>query len=237
MNSQPNFVTIRDALFALGKTEAILDDITRVYSLDTSRPVVSDLVAVSKRAIHDRLEDADWSLKGDDPVDLADAADFTASGLRLAATLLEAIMHLSAGSAYDLASIARTRVLDAMARLSAGDSLDAGPVGSDRNDGPIEFGAKPLAISGVAERGTPKLKLDIARTGDDHLQGKSRSTAFRLIGAMAINAYKLDIHAPRIEGIGALQTGLSLLDVSISDDTIRTYLKKAAALIVRPASR
>jgi hypothetical protein len=54
---------------------------------------------------------------------------------------------------------------------------------------------------------------------------------------MAINAYELDIHAPRIEGIGALQTGLNLVGVSIGDDTIRTYLKKAAALIVRPASQ
>jgi hypothetical protein len=237
MNNQPYFDAVRDALSALTKTEAIFDDITRVYSLDTSRPVVSDLVAVSKRAIHDRLEDADWSIKGDDPVDLADAADFTASGLRLAATLLEAIMDLSAGSAHDLASIARTRVLDAMARLSAGESLDTKSVGGDRNDGPIECGAKPLAIPGAAARATPKLKLDVSGTGDDHLQGKSRSTAFRLIGAMAINAYELDIHAPRIEGIGALQTGLSLVGVSIGDDTIRTYLKKAAALIVRPASQ
>lgn len=237
MNNQPYFDAVRDALSALTKTEAIFDDITRVYSLDTSRPVVSDLVAVSKRVIQDRIEDADWSIKGDDQIDLADAADFAASGLRLAASLLEAIMDLSSGSAHDLASVARTRALEAMARLSAGERLDTQPVGADRNDGPIGCGAKPIARSGEAERVTPKLKLDIVHTRDDHLQGKRRSTAYRLIGAMAINAYKLDIHAPRIDGIGALQTGLSLVGVSIGDDTIRAYLKEAADLIVRPASQ
>lgn len=65
----------------------------------------------------------------------------------------------------------------------------------------------------------------------DALEGKARSTALKIIGGLLIDAYGMDIHAGRLEGIGELVKELDKAGVSIEPKTLSGYIKEAATLI------
>jgi hypothetical protein len=65
----------------------------------------------------------------------------------------------------------------------------------------------------------------------DALAGKSRTTALKIIGGMAIKGYRLNIHAARLDGIGDLVTDLQNAGADVTEKTLRVFLKEAANVI------
>ena len=65
----------------------------------------------------------------------------------------------------------------------------------------------------------------------DALAGKSRTTALKIIGGMAIMGYTLNIHAARLDGIGDLVTDLQNAGADVTEKTLRGFLKDAANVI------
>lgn len=65
----------------------------------------------------------------------------------------------------------------------------------------------------------------------ESLRGKARTTALRLIGGLAMVGAELDIHSGKFEGITDVIRDLALKGVSVTDDTLRDYLKEASEVI------
>ena len=63
------------------------------------------------------------------------------------------------------------------------------------------------------------------------LNGKSRTTALKIIGGMAIDAYRVDIHSDRMNNIGELERALQTLGASVNAKTLREWLKDAAKVV------
>lgn len=57
------------------------------------------------------------------------------------------------------------------------------------------------------------------------------SAALRLAGAFAIDAYFIDIHSKRFNGIGDMKKALDILGVRVDEDSMRTVFKLAAEKI------
>lgn len=68
----------------------------------------------------------------------------------------------------------------------------------------------------------------------DDLEGKAKNTALRLIGGFAMDGYGIDIHASRLTGISELVSALSEKGISITEETLSKWLKKAAKVIDKP---
>ncbi|MBT8420578.1 MAG: hypothetical protein KJO08_06915 [Gammaproteobacteria bacterium] len=65
----------------------------------------------------------------------------------------------------------------------------------------------------------------------DELEGKARSTALKIIGGMAMDAYGINIHADRLERIGEMVKDFQLKGVNVTEKTLSTWIKKAAEVI------
>jgi len=59
-------------------------------------------------------------------------------------------------------------------------------------------------------------------------QGKGKTTMLKIIGGMAIDAYRADIHGMRITGITAILEGLASVGVDVDENTLRARLRDAA---------
>lgn len=67
----------------------------------------------------------------------------------------------------------------------------------------------------------------------DAIAGKTRTTALKIIGGMAMACYGMDIHADRLAGIGEVVRDLQMVGVDITEKTLRERLKDAAQFIDR----
>ena len=65
----------------------------------------------------------------------------------------------------------------------------------------------------------------------NQLVGKAKTTALKIIGGMAIDGYRIDIHAARMEGIGDLVKDLQVIGADVTEKTLREWLKDAATVI------
>ena len=73
-----------------------------------------------------------------------------------------------------------------------------------------------------------------AKANKDDLDPKERTALLKLVGGMAIAAYRLDIHAARIDGIGELVGDLQKQGAAMDEKTVRKYLQEAANIIEKP---
>ncbi|MDG0025948.1 hypothetical protein [Trinickia sp. Y13] len=71
----------------------------------------------------------------------------------------------------------------------------------------------------------------------DRSEGKSRSKMLQVIGAIAIDAYRVDIHAQRMTNFGDMLSSIQTVGADVKEDALRSYLKDAADLIGKPANR
>lgn len=69
---------------------------------------------------------------------------------------------------------------------------------------------------------------------DEVLERKSRTTALKMIAGLVLANYKVDIHASRLDGIGAIIKDFDTLGVDIDDKTLRTWLKAASVVVEKP---
>lgn len=65
----------------------------------------------------------------------------------------------------------------------------------------------------------------------DALAGKSRTAALKIIGGLAMQGYRLNIHSQRLEGIGELIEDLQNVGADVTEKTLRVFLKDAANVI------
>lgn len=59
-------------------------------------------------------------------------------------------------------------------------------------------------------------------------QGKGKTTMLKIIGGMAVDAYRADIHGVRITGFTEILNGLASVGVEIDENTLRARLREAA---------
>ena len=68
------------------------------------------------------------------------------------------------------------------------------------------------------------------------IDGKARTTALKIIGGLLIKGYGINIHEPRIDGIGDVVKDLQNAGADVTEKTLRTYIKAAAEVIApKPA--
>lgn len=72
---------------------------------------------------------------------------------------------------------------------------------------------------------------------DDALAGKAKTTALKIIGGLVAANYKTDIHADRLDGIGAIVKDLETVGAGVTEKTLRELVKEAANLIDRPKAK
>lgn len=77
----------------------------------------------------------------------------------------------------------------------------------------------------------------IQELAGDLAQGKSRTAMLQVIGGVVMVNTNMDIHAARLDGLAKLRNDLQTVGVTIGEDALRTYLRGAADLIAKPASR
>lgn len=75
-----------------------------------------------------------------------------------------------------------------------------------------------------------KLKI-ISSSLSDQISERERQTVLKLIIGMAIKGYCFDPAASRNSAASEIVSDLALLGISIDDDTVRKWLKEAAALL------
>jgi hypothetical protein len=68
----------------------------------------------------------------------------------------------------------------------------------------------------------------------DSLSGKARSTALKIIGGLAMEGYRMKIHAERLEGIAEMVKDLEKVGAGVAEKTLRVWLKEAANVIDLP---
>jgi hypothetical protein len=66
------------------------------------------------------------------------------------------------------------------------------------------------------------------------LSGKPQTTTFKMIGGMAKGAYQCDLRKPQAQAIRRLMDHLDHAGGSLSENTVRSYLRKAADYLERP---
>lgn len=90
------------------------------------------------------------------------------------------------------------------------------------------------AQTDIAEKGARIAKLETA-IADNALVGssntKERESLLKLVIGMAVKGYSYDPKAGRSETAKEISDDLLLLGISLSDDTVRKYLKMAADLL------
>lgn len=93
--------------------------------------------------------------------------------------------------------------------------------------------AKVCNLSSFPDTATMKA----AELSDDQAQGKSKTTMLQVIGGLVMANTDMDIHATRLDGLAKLRNDLQTVGVTIGEDALRSYLKEAANLITKSASR
>lgn len=88
-----------------------------------------------------------------------------------------------------------------------------------------------------AKKDAAQSQADLQQAEADLLQGKSRTSALKLVGGMAMAGFGLSIHDARLKGITDLLNDLDRVGVTISEDVIRANLKAAAEIIDAPKPR
>lgn len=81
-----------------------------------------------------------------------------------------------------------------------------------------------------------KISAELEKLKADTLAGKSRSTALKIIGGLAMNGYGMDIHANRLQNIAEMVKDLQKVGAGVTEKTLREHLKEAATLIERLAT-
>lgn len=71
----------------------------------------------------------------------------------------------------------------------------------------------------------------------ESLSGKGRSTVLKIIGGLAKEAYRMDIHAERLEGIGDMIKDLEKAGAGITEKTLRDWIKESATIIEPPKAK
>ena len=81
------------------------------------------------------------------------------------------------------------------------------------------------------------LAVELDKMKSDALDGKSRITALKIIGGLAMQGYSLDIHAARMNGISGLVEDLQqVAGAGVTEKTLRAYLKEAA-IVIEPKNK
>ena len=75
--------------------------------------------------------------------------------------------------------------------------------------------------------------MKIQELSGGQAQGKSRSKMLQVIGALAIDTYRVDIHASRMTNFGDMLSAIQAAGADVQEDTLRVYLKEAAAFITK----
>jgi hypothetical protein len=76
-----------------------------------------------------------------------------------------------------------------------------------------------------------QLVLERDNLKSEFLAGKTKTTALRIIGGMAIGGYGMDIHATRLTGLKELSTDLQQVGADVGEKTLRDWLKSASAVV------
>lgn len=71
----------------------------------------------------------------------------------------------------------------------------------------------------------------------ESLSGKGRSTALKIIGGLVMEAYRMDIHAERLEGIGEIVRDLEKAGAGVTEKTLRDWIKESVTIIEPPKTR
>ncbi len=82
-----------------------------------------------------------------------------------------------------------------------------------------------------AKKEAAQSQADLKQARADLLQGKSRTSALKLVGGMALAVYKIPIKSGRLTGLAELRKDLDSVGVAISEDVIRSHLNAAAEVI------
>lgn len=75
------------------------------------------------------------------------------------------------------------------------------------------------------------LTAEVKRLRSDALAGKGRSTALKIVGGLAMGAYRMSIHAERLDRLGEMVADLENAGAAVNEKTLRTWLKEAARII------
>lgn len=75
------------------------------------------------------------------------------------------------------------------------------------------------------------LTVKLNQMKSDALAGKSRTAALKIIGGLAMQGYKLNIHAARLDGISDLITDLQNVGAEVTEKTLRVLLRDASNVI------
>lgn len=82
-----------------------------------------------------------------------------------------------------------------------------------------------------AKKDAAQSQANLQKAKTDLLQGKSRTSALKLVGGMAMAVYKIPIKSSRLTGLAELKSDLERVGVTISEDVIRNHLNAAAEVI------
>lgn len=76
-----------------------------------------------------------------------------------------------------------------------------------------------------------KMRRELESLRADTLAGKTRATALKIIGGLAMEAYRMDIHGERLDQIGEMLRDLEKAGASITEKTLRSWIRQAADVI------
>lgn len=93
----------------------------------------------------------------------------------------------------------------------------------------VELRAKTDDVAALVQ------ECDVLRA--DSLSGKGRSTALKIIGGLAREVYRMDIHADRLERIGEMVKDLEKAGAGITEKTLRDWIKESATIIEPPKAK
>lgn len=82
-----------------------------------------------------------------------------------------------------------------------------------------------------------QLTSENSRLRADALAGKTKTTALKIIGGMAIKGYGMDIHASRLTRIGDLVGDLQRAGAGVSEKTLRDWIKEASTVVERQKAK
>jgi hypothetical protein len=80
------------------------------------------------------------------------------------------------------------------------------------------------------------LTVELNQMKHDVLAGKSKTSALKIIGGLAMQGYRLNIHAARLDGIGDLVKDLQTVGADVTEKTLRVFLKEAA-IVIEPKNK
>ena len=100
----------------------------------------------------------------------------------------------------------------------------------DKEELMVQFSKMTDTIA-VLERKNAALQEKFNKLNSEVLSGKTKTIAFKLIGCMAIDAYRVDIHSERMSNISEVKNAVELMGENISEDFIRNILRQSAKIV------